>query len=39
VIDRIFAGIDPKVRKEIVFDRCLRMFGLDGPDRAQAAAE
>jgi hypothetical protein len=32
VIDRIFAGIDPKLRHEIVFDRCLRVFNLEGPN-------
>lgn len=39
VMDRIFAGIDPAVRREIVFDRCLEVFGLQGPDQAEAAAE
>lgn len=39
VMDRIFKGIDPAIRREIVYDRCLKVFGLKGPDQAQAAAE
>jgi predicted TIM-barrel fold metal-dependent hydrolase len=38
VIDRIFEGIDPAIRRRIVFDRCLEMFGLTGPEPSQMAA-
>lgn len=39
VMDRIFDGIDPAIRRTIVFERCLEVFGLDGPGEAEEAAE
>jgi predicted TIM-barrel fold metal-dependent hydrolase len=36
VIDRIFEGLPASLRQEIVFDRCLRVFNLEGPNRRRS---
>ena len=37
VMDKTFVGVDPEIRRRVVFDRCLEMFHLKGPDPSQMA--
>ncbi len=38
VMDKMFDGVDPTIRRRILFDRCLEMFQLNGPDPALITA-
>lgn len=38
MMDRVFAGIDPAIRHEIVFERFRRLFGIAGPAAPRAVA-
>ena len=38
VMEKMFEGIDDRIRRRVVFDRCLEMFNLEGPDPSQVAA-
>ena len=38
VMEKTFAGVDPKIRRRVVFDRCLEMFNLRGPEASHVAA-
>jgi hypothetical protein len=38
VMEKTFAGIDPAIRRRVVFDRCLEMFHLKGPEPSQITA-
>ena len=38
VVDKIFKGVDDAVKQDVVWNRCLEVFNLDGPAPEQRAA-